>query len=423
MLRSDIAPPGGWANPAIGRGSVGSCLTATERAARQSAELKRLEDAREWDAPWRKWGPYLSERQWGTVREDYSQNGDAWEYFPHDHARSRAYHWGEDGLAGFCDLKQRLCFALALWNGKDPILKERLFGLSNRRGEPRRGREGVLLLSRFHADPLVHEVAVQVPPGRLSVRRPREDECASHAPGLRVRAHRHRRVRRRPLLRRLRRICQVVSGGMLHPDHRREPGPGDRDDSSVAHPVVPQHVELVARRRRNPTWRRRKRPTARASWRRRTRNLAIDGSTAMERRRCCSPRTTRTPSGSSTRPTRAPTSKTPFTRSSCTGTPTPSTRRRSAPRPPLTTVSRSAPASRWRSGSASPMRRRRPVRSPPSRRRSRPGVARRTSSTDPARRSPPARTPRASCGRPSAASSGRSSTTSSTSTCGSVSTA
>jgi len=99
-----------------------------------SAELSRLEASRDWDAPWKKWGPYLSERQWGTVREDYSENGDAWNYFPHDHARSRAYHWGEDGLAGFSDLKQRLCFAIALWNGRDPILKERLFGLSNGEG-------------------------------------------------------------------------------------------------------------------------------------------------------------------------------------------------------------------------------------------------------------------------------------------------
>src|ERR1700749_3190907 len=79
--------------------------------------------------PWRKWGPYLSERAWGTVREDYSANGDAWSYFPHDHARSRAYRWGEDGLAGICDRYQILCFSLALWNGRDPILKERAFGL------------------------------------------------------------------------------------------------------------------------------------------------------------------------------------------------------------------------------------------------------------------------------------------------------
>ena len=84
------------------------------------------------DGPaWKNWGPYLSERQWGTVREDYSDSGDAWNYFTHDQARSRAYRWGEDGLAGVSDDKQRLCFALALWNGKDPILKERLFGLTN----------------------------------------------------------------------------------------------------------------------------------------------------------------------------------------------------------------------------------------------------------------------------------------------------
>jgi hypothetical protein len=97
-------------------------------------ELMRLSEARDKGVPWRKWGPYLSERQWGTVREDYSDNGDAWSYFGYDQARSRAYHWGEDGLAGLSDEKQRLCFALALWNGKDPILKERLFGLTNAEG-------------------------------------------------------------------------------------------------------------------------------------------------------------------------------------------------------------------------------------------------------------------------------------------------
>ena len=99
-----------------------------------TAEQQRLAEAHERGIPWRKWGPYLSERQWGTVREDYSENGDAWNYFSHDQARSRAYHWGEDGLAGICDDRQRLCFALALWNGKDPILKERLFGLTNSEG-------------------------------------------------------------------------------------------------------------------------------------------------------------------------------------------------------------------------------------------------------------------------------------------------
>ena len=97
-------------------------------------EQKRLNEAREKGIPWKKWGPYLSERQWGTVREDYSKDGNAWDYFSHDQSRSRAYHWGEDGLAGLSDDKQQLCFALALWNGRDPILKERLFGLTNSEG-------------------------------------------------------------------------------------------------------------------------------------------------------------------------------------------------------------------------------------------------------------------------------------------------
>src|SRR5215216_6837443 len=97
-------------------------------------ERRRLEEDRLGRQPWRKWGPYLSERQWGTVREDYSANGDAWNHFPHDHARSRAYRWGEDGMAGISDEKQRLCFAVALWNERDPIIKERLFGLTNSEG-------------------------------------------------------------------------------------------------------------------------------------------------------------------------------------------------------------------------------------------------------------------------------------------------
>jgi len=100
----------------------------------KTAEQVRLDEARDRQVHWKKWGPYLSERQWGTVREDYSPGGDAWNFFTHDQARSRAYRWGEDGIAGISDDKQRLCFALALWNGKDPILKERLFGLTNSEG-------------------------------------------------------------------------------------------------------------------------------------------------------------------------------------------------------------------------------------------------------------------------------------------------
>ncbi|HKP62316.1 MAG TPA: glucosidase [Polyangiales bacterium] len=98
------------------------------------AEKRRLDSARSNSDPWKQWGPYLSERQWGTVREDYSDNGDAWNYFTHDQARSRAYRWGEDGLGGISDNQQRLCFALTVWNGKDPILKERAFGLANSEG-------------------------------------------------------------------------------------------------------------------------------------------------------------------------------------------------------------------------------------------------------------------------------------------------
>src|SRR5919106_4105581 len=100
----------------------------------EPGERARLQEDRAGLAAWKFWGPYLSERQWGTVREDYSPHGNAWEYFPHDQARARAYRWGEDGIAGISDERQRLCLSLALWNGQDPILKERLFGLTNSEG-------------------------------------------------------------------------------------------------------------------------------------------------------------------------------------------------------------------------------------------------------------------------------------------------
>src|SRR5437868_13595082 len=101
---------------------------------RKTAEEQRLDEARLEGKKWRRWGTYLSERQWGSVREDYSANGDAWGYFPHEHARSRAYRWGEDGLLGLCDNRGLVCIAVALWNGEDRILKERLFGLSGPEG-------------------------------------------------------------------------------------------------------------------------------------------------------------------------------------------------------------------------------------------------------------------------------------------------
>ena len=102
--------------------------------AESNAERQRLAEDATRQKNWKRWGPYLSERQWGTVREDYSADGSCWDYLPHDHARSRAYRWGEDGLLGLCDREGRMCFALALWNGRDPILKERLFGLSSPEG-------------------------------------------------------------------------------------------------------------------------------------------------------------------------------------------------------------------------------------------------------------------------------------------------
>src|SRR5262249_34342350 len=101
---------------------------------RVAAEELRLEETRTRATHWRRWGPYLAERQWGTVREDYSPHGTAWDSFPHDHARSRAYRWGEDGLLGICDRECRLALAIALWNERDPILKERLFGLTGQEG-------------------------------------------------------------------------------------------------------------------------------------------------------------------------------------------------------------------------------------------------------------------------------------------------
>src|SRR5512135_1220744 len=98
------------------------------------AEARRLAEDATREKNWKRWGPYLAERQWATVREDYSPDGAVWDYFPHDQAHRRAYRWGEDGLLGFCDRECRLCFALALWNGQDPILKERFFGLTGNEG-------------------------------------------------------------------------------------------------------------------------------------------------------------------------------------------------------------------------------------------------------------------------------------------------
>ena len=160
------------------------------------AEAERLQAARERSIPWKLWGPYLSERQWGTVREDYSDNGDAWNYFTHDQARSRAYRWGEDGLAGICDSHQVLCFALALWNGTDPILKERLFGLTNSEGN--HGED--VKEYYFYLDSTPTHSYMQYLYKYPQAAYPYDDLVATNRQRsrqrVRVRAHRHRRLRR-----------------------------------------------------------------------------------------------------------------------------------------------------------------------------------------------------------------------------------
>ena len=146
-------------------------------------EEQRLKEARDEKISWKKWGPYLSERQWGTVREDYSENGDAWNFFTHDHARSRAYRWGEDGLAGISDDKQHLCFALALWNGKDAILKERLFGLTNSEANHGEDVKEYYFYLDSNAYPLLYEIPLQISPGSLPLLRPGGDEPATQPGG------------------------------------------------------------------------------------------------------------------------------------------------------------------------------------------------------------------------------------------------
>ena len=192
----DIVPPGGWANPTRGTDVIGSWLMLAEGLERNPLSSNDWSPRSEWNAPWRRWGPYLSERQWGTVREDYSQDGDAWQYL---HPRPRAVArvpLGRGRARRLLRSEAATVFRAGALEREGPDPEGAAVRVEQCRGEPRRGREGVLLLPRFDADPLVHEVAVQVPPGRLPVRRPGGDERASHPAGLRVRAHRHRRVRR-----------------------------------------------------------------------------------------------------------------------------------------------------------------------------------------------------------------------------------
>ena len=160
----------------------------------------RLEDGLLQAGEWYRWGPYVSERQWGTVREDYSADGEAWDYLPHDHARSRAYRWGEDGLAGFCDVEQRLCLGLALWNGKDPILKERAFGLTGAQGN--HGED--VKEYWWYLDALPSHAwnrwRYHYPQARVSLSGPDRHQRVAQPRGTRVRTAGHRGVRRGPVL-------------------------------------------------------------------------------------------------------------------------------------------------------------------------------------------------------------------------------
>ena len=216
-------------------------------------EHGRLEEARTKEVPWRKWGPYLSDRQWGTVREDYSDNGDAWNFFTHDHARSRAYRWGEDGLGGISDDKQRLCFALALWNGKDPILKERLFGLTNSEGN--HGEDVKEYYFYLDSTPthsymkfLYKYPQAAYPYADLveTNRRRSRNEMEYELP-------RHRRLRRGPLLRRVRRVREGVARGHPDPDHGPQPRSRGGRAARAADPLVPQRLGDVDRPSRRET--------------------------------------------------------------------------------------------------------------------------------------------------------------------------
>ena len=173
-----------------------------------NAEQQRLEQERQRQSYWRKWGPYLSERQWGTVREDYSATGEAWDYFPHDHARSRAYRWGEDGILGISDNHQRLCFSLSLWNEKDPILKERMFGLTGTEGN--HGEDVKEYYFYLDATPthsylkgLYKYPQAAFPYENLIEENRRRGQARA---GVRVARHGH--LQREPLFRRVRRIRQ-----------------------------------------------------------------------------------------------------------------------------------------------------------------------------------------------------------------------
>ncbi len=255
---------------------------------------------------WKRWGPYLSERAWGTVREDYSADGTAWDYFPHDHARSRAYRWNEDGIAGICDRHQRICFALALWNGRDPILKERLFGLTGNEGNHGEDVKEYYFYLDSHADALLHEVPVQVSAGGVSLRAARRGEprgadepspnssCSTPASST---SNRYFDV--------FVEYAKAIADDILIRITATNRGPEPRRLASAADALVPQYV-VVGTRRGAPELALRAIADGVTRSSSTSRRTAGAGCTAKARRSCCSPRTKPTPSGCSASPNAPP---------------------------------------------------------------------------------------------------------------------
>ena len=217
------------------------------------AGFGRLEDGLRQAGDWYRWGPYVSERQWGTVREDYSADGEAWDYLPHDHARSRAYRWGEDGLAGFCDIEQRLCLGLALWNGRDPILKERAFGLTGAQGN--HGEDVKEYWWYLDAVPshAWNRWRYHYPQAAFPYQDLIDRERPARQVRARIRAARHRRVRRATATGSSR--CDYAKADpddLLMTVRVTNAGPGRRHPARAADRVVPQHLVLGRSTRRKP---------------------------------------------------------------------------------------------------------------------------------------------------------------------------
>lgn len=196
---------------------------------------------------WRAWGPYVSSRQWGTVREDYSPDGEAWTYFPHEHARSRAYRWGEDGIFALCDREQRLCFAPTFWNGADPILKERFFGLTGPQGN--HGEDVKEEYWYLEAAPTASwlRALYRYPQRAFSLRPPGRRKRPARSPRSGIRTPRYRHLRGGSLFRDRGRLREGFAGRHPHPDHREKlrTRPGPTLDSADA--VVPQSLDMGSR--------------------------------------------------------------------------------------------------------------------------------------------------------------------------------